>query len=623
MFRHMEIVTVDFETYFSAEYSLKLTKYNTSGYIRDNQFKSQCVAIKIGTADVVWFPHDHVRDALASINWSSVALLCHNTAFDGFILSHRYGIVPAYYLDTLSMARAIHSNSIRAGLDAVCTYYGVGNKLPDVLQRTKGIRDLSPDLMQALGQYCALDTELCRMIFDKMRSRIHEVEFDLIDLTIRMFCNPVLEVDLVRAQKALQDELDEKREKIKASGVAGSVLASSGAFASALRSAEPTLQIPQKWSTKQKKEVYAFAKGDLDFIALREHPNPRVRALVEGRLAAKSTIGETRAIRFLQAGENGANLPVLLNYCGAHTTRWSGGNKMNMQNLKRGGELRKSILAPKGHMIVSCDSSQIEARVLAWLAEHNLMLQQFKEWDDGIGPDVYKLMASTIYNKPVAEITKEERFVGKVVVLAAGYGMGASKYEYTLAAGLMGPSMIVPHEECQKIIDAFRLTNAPYQRLWSDMDGLLVRLVENAPKKYKCLQVTGNNSILLPNGLFLNYPGLTSDKEPSSEIHRNFKYFSLEEQQNPEAKGRKIYGGLLTENVVQALARIIVADQMLAISKELRVVTMTHDEVVCVIVQENEVNYAEKFMIDAMRKAPSWCIDLPLNAEVESGERYG
>jgi DNA polymerase len=254
------------------------------------------------------------------------------------------------------------------------------------------------------------------------------------------------------------------------------------------------------------------------------------------------------------------------------------------------------------------------------------MLTAFRDWDAGVGPDVYKMMASAIYNKPVEEITKDERFVGKVVVLAAGYGMGADKYEYTLAAGSMGPPMVVPTDKCQEIINVYRATNDPYPKLWNAMEMLLVRLVMRSPSELKVLKTTRENSILLPSGLHLTYPGLEADFNPVQEKFSNFKYYSLDDQakkkRGEEVKGRKIYGGSLTENVVQALARIIVADQMLEIAKRYKVVTMTHDEVVC-IVPETEVSEAEQFMVAEMSKVPSWCPDLPLNAEAESGERYG
>jgi DNA polymerase len=205
--------------------------------------------------------------------------------------------------------------------------------------------------------------------------------------------------------------------------------------------------------------------------------------------------------------------------------------------------------------------------------------------------------------------------------------MGADKYEYTLAAGLMGPPVIVTSDKCRAIIKAFREKNDPYQTLWNDMEMMLVRMVEGVPRPYKLLEVTKEFSIKLPNDLYLHYPGLEGDYDPHEQRYSNFKYYSLEEQEkkaagDTEVKGRKIYGGLLTENVVQALARIIVAEQMLVISKELRVVTMTHDEVVC-IVPENQVRDAEQFMITEMRKPPVWALELPLNAAAESGVHYG
>jgi DNA polymerase family A len=657
VFRDLQIATLDFETYFAKDYSLRLKKYNTSEYIRDPQFKAQCVAIKLGSDPVVWYRDHHIDSALRSIDWSKTALLAHNTAFDGLILSYHYGIYPKYYLDTLSMARAIHSNRIRAGLDVVCSFYGVGNKQKNVLDQTKGVRELSDELMQLLGVYCAVDTELCRAIFNKMRGGIPEEEFDLIDLTLRMFCDPMAEVDLQLAQEALDEEIEERRQAIAAACVDESnvakallaeaaakrkkitdlpkaVLGSSEAFAAFLRERAPDLEIPTKQSVKQKKVVYAFSKQDLAFMALRGHPNEAVRHAVEARLAVKSTIGETRAERFLAAGRNG-KLPILLNYCGAHTTRWTGGNSMNLQNLVRGGKLRRSILAPEGHVIVSCDSSQIEARTLAWLADNYKMIADFRAWDNDEGPDVYKLMASSIYNKKIEDITKDERFIGKVVVLGAGFGMGGEKYHYTLAAGLMGPPKIVPVNECVKIITAFREKNADYPKLWKTMDHFLACMMNGSSPSHKCLQVVKKRyEILLPNGLKLHYPNLHAHNNDHTGGYQNYTYTPFgakkekiaaeeltEESPTDEDGTNKLYGGLLTENVVQALARIIVADQMRAIAKELRVISMTHDEVIA-IAKESEAEEAKQFMLTCMRKTPSWCEDLPLNAEAEYGLCY-
>jgi DNA polymerase family A len=619
--KYQHIVTLDFETYFSAEYSLKLTKYNTSEYIRDPQFKAHCVSIKIDNEDARIYYGDSIEDGIRDIDWSTSALLAHNTAFDGFILSNHFGVVPAYYLDTLSMARSVHSNSIRAGLDYVAKFYGVGNKLPDVLDKTKGVRDLPLDLLLPLGQYCAVDVELCYEIYKRMLPSFCEAELDLIDLTIRMFCDPVLLVDIPRAELALKKELDDRAALIAKTGVPEKDLRSANKFASHL--IELGVQPPTKTSIRTGKLAFAFAKGDLDFQELLSNPDERVRDLVAARMAAKSTIEETRAIRFIQAGSFGRPLPVLLNYFGAHTSRWSAANKMNMQNLPRGGELRKAILAPPGMLIVSCDSAQIEARMLAWLADHDKLVELFRS-----GEDVYKHQAAAIYGIPVEEITSEQRFVGKVCTLGLGYGMGHEKFEYTLAAGLMGPAVKLPSHLCRSIVAKYRIVNLPIPRLWSKMGNALERMTTSIPSQYKCITFAKDEA-RLPNGVVLHYPNLTCDYQETEEFvqdNPNFRYYNLEEavkkRMGFESKSKKIYGGLMTENLVQALARIVVANQMLEIAKKYRVVTMTHDEVVCVV-PEQEVKEAEVFMRVVMSTPPEWCSDIPLNASVESGATYG
>lgn len=625
------VVTLDFETYFAKEYSLRNKDLNTSEYVRHVEFKAQCVGIKIGDSPVVWYRDRDIRNALESIDWSTSALLCHHTAFDGLILSHHYGIVPAYYLDTLSMARALHSNAIGASLDTVASFYRLGNKLPNVLDKTKGVRDLSDDLMLQLGQYCAVDVELCRMIFDKMFTGYPQDELDLIDLTVRMFCDPVLGIDIPRVEIALEEEKTERARVIADSGVELETLSSSQKFADAL--AAIGIEPPTKISPRTGKETFAFSKTDLEFTALKEHHDANVRKLVEGRLAAKSTIGESRAARFLAVGANGKRLPVYLNYFGAHTGRWSAGNKMNLQNLKRGGELRRSIIAPEGHSIVVADSAQIEARVTAWLANDVELLELFAQ-----GADVYKYMAAQIYGLPVDQISKDQRFIGKIAVLGLGYGMGAAKFQHTLATGAMGPAVDLSDDECHRIVKMYRMARMPITRLWRDMDMILYKLVMKRADTYKCLQHDNEFRIWLPNGLYLQYPFLTADYDNINDKLVDYRYYDYETGIKrimggvvKKEEGKRIYGGLLTENVVQALARIIVGEQMLRVANNLketgclegvnpdvgkirRVVTMTHDEIV-VCVPTEEADPVLDMMVDEMRAAPAWCAGIPLNAE--------
>lgn len=629
-----QVVTIDFETYFAQDYSLRLKEYNTSGYVRDPQYKSQCVGIKIGEEPSLWIPHEHVGAALDTIDWSISAVLCHHTAFDGLILSHHYGIYPAYCLDTLSMGRALHSNGLGASLNELAAYYKLGNKLPDILNKTKGIRELPAELMEQLGQYCAVDVELCYKLYTKMVDKFDKSELDLIDMTVRMFTEPVLQVDEPRVEKELENEIAHKAALVEKAGVAASTLSSNAKFADVLRSKE--IMPPTKMSPTTGKETFAFAKNDLGFQALRQHANEEIRNLVEARLAVKSTIGETRAKRFLAEASAGS-LPVYLSYYGAHTGRWSGGNKLNMQNLKRGGELRKSVLAPPGHVLVVVDSAQIEARMLAWFADDQDLLNLF-----AAGEDVYKHMASSIYGIPVDQVDKDQRFVGKVAVLGLGYNMGWSKFQWTLATGAMGPPVIMTDHECQKVVQTYRAARWKINQVWTTLQqALLVMSATDGTytANDKLWIDCGANKVYLPNGMYLEYPGLQQyepeDEEWSAQL-RYFDYKTLARAkflggQPPKGKGKNIYGGLFTENITQALARIVISDQMLDIERNLetqrtdseiyKVVTMTHDEVVA-CVPEHAAQSTYEMMESRMLVAPSWCADLPLGAEGGFAREY-
>lgn len=604
-----KVVTVDFETYFDADYTLR--KMNTSSYIRDARFKPHMAGIKIGRRPVKVYSGKKLTDALKAIDWSTHALLCHNTAFDGFILSHHFDVVPYLYLDTLSMARGLHSNDIGAGLDEVAQFYRVGNKIADILASSKGVRDLDKELYAKMAEYCAEDVRLTFEIFQFMLAVFPANELRLIHHTIKMFCDPVLKVDTPRVEKELAREIKSKEDLlVRVSGgitdleQARKVIASNESFADLLRAEGITP--PTKISPTTKKEVYAFAKTDLDFTALSEHPDERVRDLVDARLAVKSTIGETRAGRFLEAGKNGWSLPVLLNFYGAHTGRWSAGNKMNMQNLPRGGELRLSILAPKGHQLVVADSGQIEARVNAWISEQDDLLEAFAAQSDDSPTDVYTKFASTIYGREITKKDKLERFIGKIGVLGLGFAMGAAKLQTTLALGTMGPAVFLELDMCQKIVNLYRRMNFKIVAFWKICDGIIQDMIAGRSGEYKCLRWE-KERIWLPNGMSLKYPDIRAKMGDNGYAEYCYTRKGVE---------AKVYGGLLCENIVQALARIIISDQLLELAdgRGYRVVTTTHDEVVC-CVRTASANKCFKTMLKVMTTPPEWCADLVLSAE--------
>ena len=208
------LVTIDFETYYDQDYTLK--KMSTSEYIRDPRFKAQMVGIKIGRKRTKVFTGAAIKRELQKINWTTHSLLAHNCAFDGFILSHHYGIVPAMYYDTLSMARGLHSNEIGAGLDDVSVFYGGEGKIQGALENTLGVLTWDKQMIAALAPYCERDVDECFRVFAEMSEVFPASEMQLVHITIRMFCDPVLHVDIPRVQAEYVREVEKRKELLLA-----------------------------------------------------------------------------------------------------------------------------------------------------------------------------------------------------------------------------------------------------------------------------------------------------------------------------------------------------------------------------------------------------------------------
>lgn len=412
----MKLITLDFETYYNkADFSL--SKMTTESYVRDDRFQIIGVAVKVDDGETEWASgtHKEIKAWLESFPWEDSMLLAHNTMFDGLILSHQLGIYPKAYADTMCMARAIHGVHHSVSLASLSKRYKVGEKGTEVGD-ANGMRleDFSPEALARYGDYCVNDVDLTYAIFNKMlRYGFPKLEMKLIDLTLRMFIQPKLDLNLNMLEQHLEEVRYRKFKLLTEANVTKEELGSNVKFAELLIQAGAVP--PTKISPTTGYEVFAFAKSDEDFKALQDHPNLAVQALVSARLGIKSTLEESRTERLIGIAKRGL-MPVPLQYYAAHTGRWGGADKVNLQNLpSRGdnaGKLKNAIEAPKGYRIIDADSSQIEARVLAWLSGQDDLVEAFAE-----GRDVYKIMASAIYGKPEEEITKQERFVGKTTIL--------------------------------------------------------------------------------------------------------------------------------------------------------------------------------------------------------------
>jgi len=404
----------------------------------------------------------------------------------------------------------------------------------------------------------------------------------------------------------LADVKGRKAKLLEDSGAKVEDLMSNQKFAELLRGlgVEP----PTKISPTTGKEALALAKNDEAFKALADHPDVRVQALVAARLGNKTTLEETRTERLLGIAGRGA-MPVPLSYYAAHTGRWGGADKLNMQNLpSRGdnaGKLKKAILAPEGHVMIDCDSSQIEARVLAWFAGQDDLVQAFKD-----GKDVYKIMASAIYHAAVEDITKDQRFVGKTTILGSGYGMGAAKFQ----AQLKTFGVEIDLKEAQRIISVYRETYPWIPALWSAGNAAIDAMARGRAAKWGNGVISiDREGILMPNGMYQRYPGLKKVKDKAGK--EQYIYESR--------KGvTKLYGGKLTENICQGLARCIIGEQLLRINKRYRVVLTVHDAVACVAPKE-EAQEAMAYVMECMRFVPSWAEGVPLDCEAGFGESYG
>ena len=604
----MNIITVDFETYYSAD--LGFSKQTTEEYVRDPRFEVVGVAVQVNDGEPEWFTGNMVETAefLGKYKWANSLALAHNAVFDGFILTEHFQIKPKGWLDTLSMGRALHGTNVGGSLAVLAAHYGIGEKGTEV-NDAKGLRRTDfPTLQLAqYGEYCKNDVRLTWDLFGCMSQDFPAVELRLIDLTIRMFTDPVLQLDEGMLNVHLHKERQRKKELLENFDKA--TLMSNPKFADLLTVHGVTP--PMKKSPATGKETYAFAKTDEAFKALLEHENPSVQALVAARLGTRSTIEESRTERFIGIARRGA-MPVPLRYYAAHTGRWGGDDKLNLQNLPRGSTLKKAILAPAGYMMIDSDSSQIEARTLAWLAGQDDLVEAFDR-----GEDVYKIMASAIYGRPVADITKDERFVGKTTILGAGYGMGAAKFQ----AQLKNFGVEVAIEEAQRIISTYRATYPKITALWKAAGTALEAILRDQLTmlgRDDLLKIEGKGGIRLPNGLYLRYPNLRQKAdEETGKIETVYD----------TKKGRaiipnRIYGGKVVENVCQALARIIIGEQMLLIAKKYQVVMTVHDAVAC-IVRTEEVATAVEYVEMCMRIRPKWGMDLPLNCESGYGESYG
>lgn len=446
----MRIVVLDFETYWDSK-NYTLSKIGPISYIRDSRFSAQLMSYIVTDASTMTYDkvrvaeHDNIPAVLAALKLDApdVVTVAHNgNGFDFLILSEIYHVVPGIAIDTMCMERWTGVSRIQnESLKSMAKFFQCGEKVEGTVisDGRKWPDDFTPDERTAFIQYCRNDTEQCFLSFKAMLPFVTADALLFSSITAKMACNPVLRLDddmLTAYLNELSDKVTKARNDINRMFM----FKSDEDFLKAIRSSASFVKMlellgrkpPMKYSvakseTKRKKleaegktnlseddyAVYtpALAKSDLDFVAMASDADECVALLVRTRLENNSSIQRSRAETFHALAKSGRPMPVMLNAFKAHTSRYTAGNsegssdKLNLQNLSKRDPsqltLRKAVQAPEGMSLVACDSSQIEARILAYVANETELVDAFRR-----GADPYADLAERIFQIPCEKIHK-------------------------------------------------------------------------------------------------------------------------------------------------------------------------------------------------------------------------
>ena len=640
----MDIVTTDFETYWAQGYTL--SSMTTEAYVRDPRFEAILCSFQINNERPWWVPRDMIPAALKDLRLDRRAVLMHHAHFDAFILNHHYDVRPKIILDTLSMGRALHGSNAGLSLAKLAERYGIGTKGHEVMN-ARGMRfdDFAPWQLEKYGAYGCNDCTLTQVLGSRMMPQFQQEELQIMDQVIRMFTEPVFDLDAELLEKYRQQLAAEKLTLMLRAGVQKEDLMSNEKFAALLmdRGIDP----PRKISPTTGKETWAFAKTDKGMQELQEHDDPEVQVLVEARLKNKTTIAEKGAERLIgMAGRGKAT--VYLKVSGASGThRLSGGDLFNWQSMKRGSDLRKSVKAPPGHKCVVVDSSTIEARILDWLAGQDDMVEVYRKQDNKTGPDMYCTIAEKIYGRPINKADDpDERQMGKVAKLGLGFGMGDQKFVISVRGQATTPvldfegnlvidpetgkpkrkPLVLSKEFGKFVVDVYRNTHPQVKKLWARGESALKAIANGqigVNVDFRGIVKTCKDGLVMPNGLKILYPDLrkVKNEDPDSPFKEEWEFWNGRNRE-------RIYGAKVIENIIQCLARCVVFSQCLQVVKRTAAEAGTrwahsvHDEGVFVV-PDFYAPWVLDVAIECFREPPSWAPDLPVNCEGGLHQRYG
>lgn len=656
------IVFLDWESFYkskanqgSKSYSLKSLTYPE--YILGERFHETGLGLAIDLDETILYGHgkDFYREQMDMIKRARadglrVGLVAHNTTFDGAICNWVHGVEFDFYFDTMLMRKYLAAHK-PARLDACAKdewpddpALRKGNDLADV----DGIKYeyITDEQHASLAKYCRQDVNLMRRLFLAYVPRIglgESIELNAMNITLRGAIEPQFDIK----NELLHEVLVEEREKDGKAVVAAieyclehdikdvtpKTFGSNQQYEQLLR--EFGLTVPKKISKTTGLLSPALGKGDPEYIRL-QIDNPQHAALYKARERVKSTIASSRAERMLSVSEtfrrvgfDDACMPFFLNYYGAgQTGRWSGGQKLNQQNNTRGGKHRLSMLAPDGYQIGVCDLSNIELRVNMWFCGQTDVLDQMKATDDlpDDHPDKYDYycdVAGGIFDRKITKSQdKNERQMGKAAGLGLGFAMGWFGFQQYLASGPLGMEPMFKDDAfCRGVKNSYDTKHYAVKAMWHYLANTVMPVLVNGGE----LRFGPNDSylarkdqIVLPSGRVLQYSNARyKGEETQSGVTMKVVFDSDKYDRWGKPVPKYLWHGLLIENIAQATARDILAEQLVNVNAELEdtglgwVMGSVHDEILAALT-ERDLDRAYAVMERHMAVAPSWAVGLPL-----------
>lgn len=688
------LVVIDFETYWDSK-TYTLSKMGPIEYVRNEKFTPQLCAFTLSNGsccvDCSVVEHERLRTTFENLDTHDVAWCGHNMhGFDSLILSEFFDFHPQKIYDTIAMMRWTGLSRVcRESHAALTEFLGNGNKAAGtvVSDHKQWPDDFTPEERAFFIQYCKDDAGQCYQNAQDMLPYMTPDALRFMSITARMATEPsfVLDEDLLleylsdldnAADKARQELMSMFSFQTNADMLAA--LRSADKFAVMLRSlgVEPPLkESAAKTKTKREKlqlaadagvpgaaeelenmqpvMTYAFSKTDVDFVLMQDHPDPRVALLVRTRLQLNSSIDRSRAETLLKFARMHKPLPIMLGAWLAHTGRYSAGasadagtktDKLQFQNLSKRDpskrKLRQAIKVPKGKVVVACDSSQIEARGLAFVANEVGLLTQFRE-----GRDPYSELAETIFGVPWQDIkagaksgdkTMEMyRNTGKTGILSCGYSVGHHKYSNTLLRqGIHLHEDLDRHHELARYAHGiYRAAHPNIVAFWKTAENVLEAMLRGesgtfggpnndiytfgimpvGPRTDLCVP-----SVRFPSGYILRYPGLRAERNDRGKWQ-----FLYDTYKGASKIPTHIYGGAFTNNLVQGLSFVdVIMYQGCRMDEAgIKLACNIHDAWASVVPEE-QGDYVKQQMLHYMSIVPPALNGLPVACEAKIGTTF-